>query len=103
MTELRILSEIAKGLPPGPQTSLTKLVASTLRQRVDALAVRLYGYAGLMLEGRRPLYGPDSPQAPYGKAAQLAAPRYLNSRAWSIFGGTNEIQRGIIAKTVLGL
>ncbi|WP_380876244.1 acyl-CoA dehydrogenase [Sphingomonas sp. DBB INV C78] len=103
MTELRILAEIAKGLPPGPQTSLTKLVASDLRQAVDGLAVRLFGYAGLMLEGQRPLYGNESPEPLYGKAAQLAAPRYLNSRAWSIFGGTNEVQRGIIAKTVLGL
>jgi alkylation response protein AidB-like acyl-CoA dehydrogenase len=103
MTELRILAEIAKGLPPGPQTSLTKLVASDLRQAVDALAVRLFGYAGLALEGQRPLYGNESPEPIYSKPAQLAAPRYLNSRAWSIFGGTNEVQRGIIAKTVLGL
>lgn len=103
MTELRVLAEMAKGLPPGPQTSLSKMVASTLRQQVDALAMHLYGHAGLALETRRPLYGDDAPQPLYGKEAQLAAPRYLNSRAWTIFGGTNEIQRTIIAKTVLGL
>jgi alkylation response protein AidB-like acyl-CoA dehydrogenase len=103
MTELRILAEMGKGLPPGPQTSLCKLVASNLRQQVDGLAVRLYGYAGLALEEHRPLYGNGAPEPLHGKAAQIAAPRYLNSRAWSIFGGTNEIQRQIIAKTVLGL
>lgn len=103
MTELRVLAEMAKGLPPGPQTSLSKLVASTLRQQVDGLAVQLYGYAGIALEGQRPLYGNQAPPALHGKDAQLAAPRYLNSRAWTIFGGTNEVQRNIIAKTVLGL
>ncbi|HET8612923.1 MAG TPA: acyl-CoA dehydrogenase family protein [Sphingomonas sp.] len=103
VTELRILAEIAHGRPPGPQTSLVKMVASTLRQQVDALAMRLYGYAGLQLETRRPLYGNQSPEPIESKAAQVAAPAYLNSRAWTIFGGSNEIQRNIIAKTVLGL
>ncbi|HUD94163.1 acyl-CoA dehydrogenase family protein [Sphingobium sp.] len=103
MTELRVLAELAKGLPPGPQTSLSKMIASTLRQQVDGMAVRLYGYAGLELEPRRPLYGEGAPAPVHGKAAQLAAPRYLNSLAWTIFGGTNEVQRTIIAKTVLGL
>lgn len=103
MTELRVLAELTKGLPPGPQTSLSKMVASTLRQQVDGMAVRLYGYAGLELEPRRPLYGEGAPAPVHGKAAQLAAPRYLNSLAWTIFGGTNEVQRTIIAKTVLGL
>ncbi|MCP5398141.1 MAG: acyl-CoA dehydrogenase family protein [Sphingobium sp.] len=103
MTELRVLAEMAKGLPPGPQTSLSKMVASTLRQQVDGLAVQLYGHTGLALETQRPLYGNESPAPLYDKEAQLAAPRYLNSRAWTIFGGTNEIQRTIIAKTVLGL
>lgn len=103
MTELRILAEMAKGLPPGPQTSLCKMVASTLRQEVDGLAMRLYGYAGLALEQQRPLYGNSAPEALTNKEAQVAAPRYLNSRAWTIFGGTNEVQRTIIAKTVLGL
>ncbi|WP_070151010.1 acyl-CoA dehydrogenase family protein [Sphingobium phenoxybenzoativorans] len=103
MTELRILAEMAKGLPPGPQTSLCKMVASILRQEVDHLAVRLYGYAGLALEEQRPLYGNGAPEPLHNKAAQVAAPRYLNSRAWTIFGGTNEVQKTIIAKTVLGL
>jgi len=39
----------------------------------------------------------------HSRAAQAAAARYLNSRGWTIFGGTNEVQAGIIAKTVLGL
>lgn len=103
MTEMRVLAEMAKGLPPGPQTSLSKMTASTLRQQVDGLVVELYGYAGLMLETQRPLYGNGAPEPLYNREAQLAAPRYLNSRAWTIFGGTNEIQKTIIAKTVLGL
>ena len=51
----------------------------------------------------RPLYGPDAPDPILARAAQLAAPRYLNSRAWTIFGGTNEVQSTIIARSVLGL
>ena len=103
ITELRILSQIAAGRPPGPQTSLTKLVASTLRQEIDALTVRLFGYAGLQLPQFRPFYGRDCPEPVHSPDAQVAAARYLNSRAWSIFGGTNEIQKTIIAKRVLGL
>ncbi|KRB85266.1 acyl-CoA dehydrogenase [Sphingomonas sp. Root710] len=103
MIEMKIMSEIAKGRPPGPQTSLTKLLASNLRQRIDLLAVDLYGAAGLQLETARPLYGDGAPPPVHSRAAQLAAPRYLNSRAWTIFGGTNEVQSTIIARSVLGL
>jgi alkylation response protein AidB-like acyl-CoA dehydrogenase len=101
--ELRILADIAKGRPPGPQTSLVKLLASTARQEVDLLSVDLYGDAGLQLEVARPFYGDNTPPPVHSRAAQMATPRYLNSRAWTIFGGTNEVQAGIIAKTVLGL
>lgn len=103
MTELRILAELAQGRAPGPQTSLIKLVASSLRQDVDALAMRTYGHAALQLSTQRPLYGNASDEPVGSKAAQVAAPSYLNSRAWTIFGGSNEVQMNIIARTVLGL
>ncbi len=103
VTELRILDQLDRGQKPGPQTSLVKLVAARLRQQVDALAMRAFGYAGLQLTPERPLYGDDVPEPVHSRAAQVAAPRYLNSRAWSIFGGSDEVQKIIIAKTVLQL
>ena len=103
MIELKILSEIAHGQKPGPQTSLVKLIASNLRQDIDLLAMDLLGLAGLELERQRPLYGANAPVPVHGPQSQVAAARYLNSRAWTIFGGTNEVQAGIIAKTVLHL
>lgn len=103
LIELRILADIAKGRPPGPQTSLTKLLASSARQEIDLLAVDLYGDTGLQLDMARPVYGDNAAQPVHSLEAQLAAPRYLNSLAWSIFGGSNEVQSNIIAKTVLGL
>ncbi|GGD79090.1 acyl-CoA dehydrogenase family protein [Croceicoccus mobilis] len=103
MIELKILSRIARGEKPGPLTSLTKLIASNLRQDIDLLAVDLFGPAGMQLPMARPLYGDNAPQALGCPRAQVAAPRYLNSRAWTIFGGTDEVQKTIIAKTVLGL
>ena len=103
MIELKIVSEIASGRRPGAQTSLTKLLGSNLRQEIDLMAFDLHGAAGLQLTTARPLYGDNAPQSLHSEEAQLAAPRYLNSRAWSVFGGTNEIQATIIAKSVLGL
>jgi alkylation response protein AidB-like acyl-CoA dehydrogenase len=103
MTELRILGELSQGRAPGPQTSLVKLVASTLRQHIDELAVEAFGYDGLQLATERPLYGNESPEPIASKPAQLAMPTYLNSRAWTIFGGSNEVQKNIISKSVLGL
>ncbi len=103
VTELRILAELKAGRRPGAQASLVKLVSSVLRQKIDEFAVDLYGPLGLQAPSERPLYGNSAPEPVGSRAAQLATPTYLNSRAWSIFGGTNEVQKGIIAKSVLGL
>lgn len=103
VTELRILAEVTKGRPAGPQTSLVKLVSANLRQAINALAVDLFAYDGLQLPVTRPLYGNSAPEPVGSRAAQLALPTYLNGRAWTIFGGSDEVQKTIIAKQVLGL
>ena len=103
VTELRILAELAKGRPAGPQTSLVKLTSSNLRQQIDELAVDLFGYDGLQLPVTRPLYGNEAPEYVGSRAAQLSMPAYLNGRAYTIFGGSDEVQKTIIAKQVLGL
>jgi alkylation response protein AidB-like acyl-CoA dehydrogenase len=102
-TELRILAELVKGRRPGPQTSLIKLISANLRQGVDQLAVDVFAYDGLQLPITRPLYGNEAPEAIGSREAQLAMPTYLNGRAWTIFGGSDEVQKTIIAKQVLGL
>ncbi len=103
VTELRILAELAKGRPAGPQTSLMKLTASNLRQAINTIAVDLFGYDGLQLPTSRPLYGNEAPEPVGSREAQLAMPTWLNGRAWTIFGGSDEVQKTIIAKQVLGL
>jgi len=103
VTELRILADVAKGNQPGPQTSLVKLLSSNIGQKIDALRSELFGYDGLQLPSDRPLYGNEATEAVGSVDAQLALGRYLNSRASTIYGGSDEVQRNIIAKTVLGL
>ena len=103
VAELRILAELAKGCPAGPQTSLIKLVSANLRQSINELTVDLFGYDGLQLPTTRPLYGNEAPEPVGSREAQLAMPTYLNGRAWTIFGGSDEVQKTIIAKQVLGL
>ncbi|MCU0947249.1 MAG: acyl-CoA dehydrogenase family protein [Porphyrobacter sp.] len=103
VTELRILAELAKGRSPGPQTSLVKLLGSNIGQQVDTLRLELLGNDALQLPLERPLYGNEAPEPVGSEYAQTAMGRYLNNRAQTIFGGSDEVQKNIIAKTVLGL
>nr|WP_314443487.1 acyl-CoA dehydrogenase family protein [uncultured Sphingomonas sp.] len=101
MTELRTLLEIEAGQPPAPRSLATKLIASEIRQGIEELAVDAFGLAGLQLAEGRPFH--DHADELVGPPeAGLAAARYLNARAWSIFGGTSEIQLNIIARAALG-
>ena len=103
VTELRILAELAKGRAPGPQTSLVKLLGANIGQEVDTLRLELLGPDALQLPLERPLYGNEAPEPVGSELAQTAMGRYLNNRAATIFGGSDEVQKNIIAKTVLGL
>ncbi len=102
-TELRILAALARGREPGPQTSLVKLLGSNIGQEIDTLRLELLGHDALQLPLERPLYGNEAPEPVGSEIAQTAMGRYLNNRAATIFGGSDEVQKNIIAKTVLGL
>ena len=97
ITELRILSAVSGGGNPGPESSILKLTTVRLEQEVNELSVDVIGYLGLAMN---PVAGgsPDRPDF-----ISSVVPRYLNNRAASIFGGSQEVQRNIIAKMVLGL
>jgi len=102
ITEQRILSALSSGQNPGPASSMLKVCATEMRQRLDELAVEAVQYYATpdQLDARQT----GSNVAPIGPAdAITAVPSYLNNRAGSIYGGSNEVQRNIMAKLVLGL
>jgi acyl-CoA dehydrogenase len=103
MTELRIMSSLQTGQNPGPvSSSLAKLRNSEIKQALTMLAVDVLGADALAWQSHRPLYGLNEPQM-IPEDALTAVPEYLNSRAYTIFGGTSEVQRDIIAKAVIGI
>jgi len=102
MMELKLLSSLRAGESPGAASSIMKLRASELRQSLTRLRLDAIGPDGLVWEGRRPLWAIKEPAfLPENKLAVL--PAYLDGRAFSIFGGTSEIQRDLIARAVIGV
>lgn len=102
VTEHRVMSALSKGQNPGPASSMLKVTGTEMRQRLDTLAVEAIGTYALPLQTNA--RKPGSNIAPIGPAdSMVAVPTMLNNRASSIYGGSNEIQRGIMAKLVLGL
>jgi acyl-CoA dehydrogenase len=102
MIDVSVLSTRQAGGNPGPISSLLKLRWSQIRQSITELAVDAIGDAALTWMPDRPFY--ETLQLPPEEEELLAAtPRYLNARAFSIMGGTSEIQTNILAKTLLGL
>ncbi|CAN1486074.1 CaiA Acyl-CoA dehydrogenases [Sphingomonadaceae bacterium] len=100
-TELRSLAGEAAGRGPGPESSLLKIKGSEIQQRITELALEAVGHYGApYFRG----FGEGDNEHPIGPDyAHRAAPTYFNARKTTIYGGSNEIQRNIIAKMVLGL
>ena len=100
-TELRSLAGQAAGKGPGPESSLLKIKGSEIQQRVTELVLEAVGHYGApYFRG----FGEGDNEHPIGPDyAHRAAPTYFNVRKTTIYGGSNEIQRNIIAKMVLGL
>lgn len=102
MLELSVLSATQTGTNPGPKSSLLKLRWSQIRQSICELALDAIGDDALAWIERRPL--DEGLQLPPDDESLLAiGPRYLNSRAYTIMGGTSEVQTNILAKLLLGL
>jgi acyl-CoA dehydrogenase len=102
MTELRVLSALQTGQNPGAVSSVLKLRNSEIRQAVTRLGADVIGHDALAVEPARPFYRLNhEPATPEDMLTIM--PEYLNGRAYTIFGGSSEIQREIIAKLMLGL
>ncbi len=101
--ELKVMSTLNQGQNPGAISSMLKIIGTETSQMLTELAVDALGYYAL----------PYQPEAmdPHNTTAEIIGPAegvtalstYVNTRAASIYGGSNEIQRGIIARMVLGL
>ena len=94
LTALRVVAHSTDG-EPHPASSVLKLKGTVLQQAVSELALDLAGPGALAS-------GADD-ESPVPGWARRSAPTYLNLRKASIYGGSNEIQRQIIARTILGL
>ncbi len=94
LTQLRVVAASANG-KPDPASSLLKLRGSELQQAATELLVDIAGPDSLPFDAGEEI---DSPVW-----AQRAAPTYLNYRKVSIYSGSSEVQRSIIASSILGL
>ena len=99
--ELRIFSALSAGQRVGPESSILKCRGTELQQKIQELSVEAIGYWSspfvydTFANINEPSIGPEY--------AMTITPSYLNGRKTTIYAGSNEIQRNIISKAVLGL
>ncbi len=96
-TELRVLASVAAGGAPGAESSLLKIKGTEMQQAVQEIMMEIAAhYQGILdTEHSSQVIGHE-----FGSSARRA---YLYGRAATIYGGSNEIQKNVIAKAVLGL
>ena len=109
--EYRVLATVAEGRNPGAASSMLKILSTELSQQLTELAMEAAGPRARVYQPHAAK--PGGPVADYlpppdgyvsGEPWQAVAPlRYFNDRAGSIYAGSNEIQRNILAKATLGL
>ncbi len=101
-TELRYLDAWSKGRPPGAESSVLKVRGTEIQQAIGELFVEMLGYDAVPYDPEALTPGWNEP--PVGPAEAVpAVSGYLYGRAATIYGGSNEIQRSVLAKMVLGL
>jgi len=99
-TELRTLASESKGKGPGPESSILKIKGTEIQQRITELTVEAVGHYAFPYNAPN---GDGSNEVPGPDYARGVSQNYFNVRKTAIYGGSNEIQRNIIAKAVLGL
>ncbi|HEY1611299.1 MAG TPA: acyl-CoA dehydrogenase family protein, partial [Paraburkholderia sp.] len=99
---LRVIAAVAGGGVPGAESSMLKIRGTEIRQEISALLRRAMGpYAQPFVDEALDEGYEGAPIGPEDAAS--AASQYFNNRKLSIFGGSNEIQKNIVAKMMLGL
>jgi alkylation response protein AidB-like acyl-CoA dehydrogenase len=102
-TNLRTLAAVATGKAPGPESSILKIKGTEVEQSIDALFVEAAGYYALpYVPEQYTVDFPDEERIGHGAETKTSL-RYFNNRKATIYAGSNEIQKNIIAKHVLGL
>jgi alkylation response protein AidB-like acyl-CoA dehydrogenase len=96
-TNQRVRSGLQAGRSPGPESSIGKVHAADLNQRIQAAAAELLGAAGVAWRGDA------ADPADYARSMPAEVRGMLRSRANTIEGGTSEINRNVLAERVLGL
>ena len=102
-TELRTLAAVSVGKAPGPESSLLKIRGTEIQQKLDELFMEAAGYFSLPYVPQQYNLNSDPEEHEGFGADSVSSLVYFNNRKASIYGGSNEIQKNIIAKHVLGL
>jgi len=101
-TNMRIMQAASDGAPPGPEVSMLKIKGTVLRQSINDLTRRALGpYAMPFVSEALEMGYNEEPIGP--DYANPVSADYFNHRKTSIYGGSNEIQRNIISKMMMGL
>ncbi len=95
-TELRVIASLSSGATPGPESSLLKIKGTEIQQLLQELRMETIGaHSGSLTQ--------EDFSSELQQFGSVARQGYMYGRAATIYGGSNEVQRNVIAKAVLGV